>query len=255
MEDSSVEHGIELYPKNRDGGEYLSVNTGQGSINPHQNDQELVNHSLSTKKRRVIKAPRDPTAALLKYSTSHYVPYNPARNNVGSHVSTKFTKFSQYDGYSLFMDPGLTDIHQIPRPGVRLDDSTVAKVMIKYGRKTLHNNWPAEFDVAGMVRATRVPLGYAAKKWVKKGDTDVDGNIVAPDKEGYYYLWWRGIHCLMGKEGLDAGLYMIRPSFEEFKCQGLSFKVTHRAAIQLASGNPHDPTFTTPGHHSEPSST
>ena len=38
----------------------------------------------------------------------------------------------------------------------------------------------------------------------------------------------------MGKEGNDAGHYMIRPSFEQFKCEGFGFKITHKAVIQAA---------------------
>lgn len=84
-----------------------------------------------------------------------------------------------------------------------------------------------------MIRATRVPLGNAYKMRKAVGDVDIDGNVVT--ERVYYYMWWRGLHCMMGKEGLDADLYKIRPSFEDFRCEGLIFKVSFKAVVQLPS--------------------
>ena len=92
-----------------------------------------------------------------------------------------------------------------------------------------------------MIRATRVPLGRAAKRWVNRGERDVDEKLV--EQAGWYYLSWGGIHTLMGKEGLDADRYWIRPSFESFKCPGLDFKISDWAEIQMAPEDPADPTF------------
>ena len=92
-----------------------------------------------------------------------------------------------------------------------------------------------------MIRATRVPLGRAAKRWVKSGERDVEGKRV--EEEGWYYLSWGGLHTLMGKEGLDADRYWVRPSFESFKCPGLGFKRENWAEVQLAPEDPEDPTF------------
>ena len=93
-----------------------------------------------------------------------------------------------------------------------------------------------------MPRATRMPLGHAAKIWVVASTRDVDGNVVEEGETGWYYMWWRGIHCLMGREGQAAGLFTIRPSFEEFKCEGFSFKIDYKAEVQLPAGDPEDPT-------------
>jgi len=102
--------------------------------------------------------------------------------------------------------------------------------------EALHRNWPADLNKAGMIRATRVPLGNAAKVYVKEGEIDIDGKIVKKHDEGYFYKWWRGIHCLMGQEGLNANLYLIRPSFEAFRCNGFTFKIGYRAVVQAPEG-------------------
>lgn len=191
----------------------------------------------------MVGQPRDPPAYLLQYGTDHYVLYNPQIGNTGPPVNEKFRSFGQYDQYTLYMNPVVERAENIPSSGVRLDDMTVAFVLVNCGQKTLHANWPAEFDTKGMVRATRVSLGHAAKFWKNEGDVDVDGNVVPEGGAGYYYKWWRGLHCLCGKEGLDAKIYLIRPSFETFKCQGFGFKVSSCAIIQFPSGDPADSTF------------
>ena len=196
-----------------------------------------------SKKQRIIKPPREPTPGLLKYDTDHYRPYDATTQNQGAAVVGAFRNFAQYDDYALYINPDLkdTELDQIPHSGVRVDDLTASKLLSRYGRKTLHTRWPAEFDQQGMIRATRVPLGRAAKRWVNRGERDVDGKLV--EKEGWYYLCWGGLHTLMGKEGLDAERYMIRPSFESFKCPGLGFKSSDWAEVQLAPEDPADPTF------------
>ena len=170
--------------------------------------------------------------------------YDHKTGYVGPSVSQAFRTFAQYDKYTLYIDPVVERVENIPASGVRLDDMTAAFVLARCTKKTLHANWPAEFDQNGMIRATRVPLGHAAKFWQGEGAVDVDGNVVQKGEEGYYYKWWRGLHCLCGKEGSDRDLYLIRPSHEKFKCEGIGFKVSSRAAIQLPSGDPADPTFT-----------
>jgi len=88
-----------------------------------------------------------------------------------------------------------------------------------------------------------MPLGHAYKILVAAGDKDIDGKVVT--ETDYYYQWWRGLHCLMGKEGLDAGLYMVRLSFENFRCPKFTFKVSSRAVVQHWPGNLDNPTLST----------
>lgn len=202
--------------------------------------------ATTNKAGRIIKPPRPLTAALKVFDTAHYRlynPYDPSPKNQGREATGKFTKFDKFDHYTLYMNPGYPNMEEIPFPGIRLDDRTAAKALEGLRRKLLHARWPAEFDGKGMLRATRIPLGHAAKKLVEVGEIDVAGNAVQAGQEGWYYLWWGGIHCLMGKEGYDAGLYLIRPSHEDFICPGLGFKLSHKAVVQLPSGDPNDPTF------------
>ena len=204
----------------------------------------LAESGSDTKKSRVVKGvARQPPDHYAQYDTDHYTVYDPKTGNVGTTVSGKFTSYAQYDQYTLYVNFGVTEADAIPSKGVRLDDLTAALVLNQCGPKMLHKNWPADFDLKGMPRATRVSLGHAAKIWRDEGEEDVDKNVVPSGAAGYYYMWWGGLHCLCGKEGLDAKVYLIRPSFEQFKCPGFGFKVSSRAIVQLASGDPADPTF------------
>lgn len=72
---------------------------------------------------------------------------------------------------------------------------------------------------------------------------DVDGKIVRLGQEGWYHDWWRGLHCLMGKQGYDEGLYLVRPSWEKFLCEGMAFKVGYKAVVQLPAGDENDSTL------------
>ncbi|KAI4247288.1 MAG: hypothetical protein L6R40_001631 [Gallowayella cf. fulva] len=191
--------------------------------------------------------PRKPNKKLLPFTTSHYTRYDPALHNIAPTAGTFKGSFSIYDAYSLVINPTLS-IDNIPSPGVRVDDYLAGELLVSIeSAEILHQKWPAEFGQNGMIRAARIPLGHAAKMWVKPGDIDIDGNVVCPGQEGWYYKWWRGLHCLMGKEGYDAGLYWIRPWGEGFKCEGMTFKISYqgascRAVVQLATGDPDDPT-------------
>ena len=195
------------------------------------------------KKQRIINPPRRPTPHMLQYHTNRYRLYDATTQNQGAAVVGTFKQFGHFDDYALYINPNLlnTELEQIPYSGVRVDDLTASKVLSHYRRNILRTRWPAEFDQQGMIRATRVPLGRAAKRWVHRGERDVDEKPV--EQAGWYYLSWGGIHTLMGKEGLDADRYWVRPSFESFKCPGLGFKITDWAEVQLAPEDPADPTF------------
>ncbi|KAL8847608.1 MAG: hypothetical protein Q9221_007338 [Calogaya cf. arnoldii] len=191
---------------------------------------------------RVIKPPREPNEALKRYTTSLYVRYDPQRNNVGP-VAGKFNMgFRIYDAYTLVVDPSMA-IGNLPTTGVRVDDFLAGKLLMSdYSSKVLHQAWPAEFDHNGLIRATRIPLGHAAKQWRQVGDTDIDGKVIQSGQEGWYYDWWRGLHCLMDKEGYDAGMYLVRPSWKKFLCEGMTFKIGCKSIVQLPTGDPNDPT-------------
>ena len=185
---------------------------------------------------RQIRAPRRPTPAYLKHDTNSYTLFDSTLNNVGTPIVGPFKNFDQYNDYTLLINSAVTEANfneMVPKAGVRLDDRTAAMALLTQLRTTLFRRWPAEFSQAGMIRTTRLPLGMAYKKWIEAGEVDVDGSVAV--EPGWYYMWWGGIHCLMEEEGLDAGLYMIRSSDEEFKCKGkFGFKVGFKAVIQSA---------------------
>ncbi|KAL8903311.1 MAG: hypothetical protein Q9171_007447 [Xanthocarpia ochracea] len=209
---------------------------------PGRSSSAPTQRSTPPSSTRVIKAPREPNKALKRNTTSLYARYDPIRNNVGPLAGTYKGTYRIYDAYSLVIDPTMT-IGQLPTSGVRVDDFHAGKLLMSsYTSKILFQAWPAEFDHNGMIRATRIPLGHAAKCWRRVGATDIDGNVVQSGQEGWYYDWWRGLHCLMGKEGYDAGLYLVRPSFETFRCEGMTFKIDYKAIVQLPTDDPNDPT-------------
>ena len=108
---------------------------------------------------------------------------------------------------------------KIPGSGVRLDDKLVSLACRcgLFSKAVLHENWPAEFDQKGDLRARRVPLGNPSKMFFGVGSVDVKGRELASGEEGYYYLWHRGISLLCGEEGFDPATYLVRPSYYDLK--------------------------------------
>ena len=136
----------------------------------------------------------------------------------------------------------MTSIQDLPTLGVRLDDRLVGLVLESCTIKERSRNWPADIDQHGMPRARRIPLGHASKSFRFAGEKDLNGKILTRSQEGWYYDWWRGLHCLMGKEGYDVDHYLVRPSFERFRCKGMGFFIEYKAMVQLPAGHPDDPT-------------
>ena len=50
--------------------------------------------------------------------------------------------------------------------------------------KYYHSRWPVEFDSKKNIKASQMPLGYAAKMWVNAGDVDRHGKPASSD--GWY---------------------------------------------------------------------
>jgi len=73
----------------------------------------------------------------------------------------------------------------------------------------------------------------AAKRFVNLGEMDLEGKVVPPGEEGYYYQWWCGLHILCGQERLAGGMYLIRPSYERSRSRGLRFEKGHETMVQL----------------------
>lgn len=199
----------------------------------------------STKKRVTTGIARRPSTSMLKYSTTHYTLFDPVTKLTGPPIKDVHHTFAQYDDCLLVMVPSLQDAKLIPVNGVRLDDMHVAIVLESglFSKKQLTANWQGEFDKKGMTRASRVPLGHAAKVYKTVGDTDIDGQTIGKGEEGYYYLWHRGLQMLGGQESINAGMYLQRPSFEKDRCTGTTWKKSHKAAIQFLPGDRRDQTF------------
>ena len=201
--------------------------------------EESAANSASTTKAKAKAAKGEPhklTANMAKYNTDHYNLYDHEEPNDITAKEGTFTKFADYDDYELYINATLDDVSTIPTAGVRIDDLTISRVLTKFTHAKLTANWPADIDKQGMPRPTRAPLGLAAKVWVSAGEADVEGNVVEEGHQGYYYRWWKGLHCLMGKEGMDSGLFVQRPTGEAPLCKGFGFKVGFRAVVQEAEG-------------------
>ena len=105
------------------------------------------------------------------------------------------------------------DADEVPTNGP-IDDLTVAKLLAsKKSPKSLSSRWPVEIDRRGMVKTTRMPLGFAAKVYATQGMGDRNDHIVTPGEEGWYHRWLGDLHMLCGQEGPDV--YQHRPSHED----------------------------------------
>ncbi|KAL9007980.1 MAG: hypothetical protein Q9180_009551, partial [Flavoplaca navasiana] len=127
--------------------------------------------------------------------------------------------FADYNDYRLYMNADLkaADVAEIPKSKVRLDDFAVGMVLLhgNFSHKQLNEYWPAEFDNNGMIRASRAPLGNPFKVKLQHGSQDMYGKTFKGNT--WVYGSWKGLHQLCGEEGLAAGRYWVRPSFEHFK--------------------------------------
>ena len=85
-----------------------------------------------------------------------------------------------------------------------------------------------EFDRKKNNKASRMPLGFAAKMFVPVGDIDRNGH--AATQAGWYYKWYRGIHILCGEEG--AGRYKHRPSHEDTMPEMWYYDIDFRCQVQ-----------------------
>ena len=129
-------------------------------------------------------------------------------------------------GYPLWVNE-YTKADEIPT-NCRIDDYTAAKLIDEGKSATFyHSRWPVEFDVKKMVKAVRMPLGFAAKMWVNPGDKDRHGEA-APEC-GWYYKWYRGLHLLCGEEGIHQ--YKHRPSHEDALKDIWYFDLGHKCII------------------------
>ncbi len=192
---------------------------------------------VSQGKRRswTRKSPIPPSKHFQEFNDSLYGRYDHKKPNNPHTRIIKFRKFSQSNHFKLFVKGESIRWDKVPTIGLRLDDLTVARLLgSERTQRYLNQNYIAEFDTKGMIRAERFPLGRAFKIEAQTGDKDIDGNEIEAGEAGFYYGWWRGLHMLPGKEG--AHLYMTRPSGEDPRCDGFAFKKAYRAIVQMPNG-------------------
>ena len=181
---------------------------------------------LRGRENKLVTLPRMPTDTELLYDTQHYVPFDYAYRNPEPPILRTYAGHGVYDEYALSLNQGIRSGHQLPagKP-VRLDDYGCYLAARDTDVRALYQSFGSEFDRYCNIRATRVPLGNAAKKFCDVGDVDMDGKIVEFGEHGWYYLWWRGIHLLCGREGLQAGMYRVRAANFERSLPGTYFGV------------------------------
>ncbi|KAG7007187.1 hypothetical protein G7Y79_00011g030850 [Physcia stellaris] len=150
---------------------------------------QTASSSAPSKKKIGTGSHREPTPKMCEYSSSKYTLYNLDNPQLlPNKVAEAFRSFDQYNDYLLYSSPNVKSFEEMPKQGVRVDDLTIMK-LYEWGIKsgTLNDSFPADFDKQGMVRATRVPLGNAAKVWKEKGDKDIDDREIK--KSGWYSIW------------------------------------------------------------------
>ncbi|KAI4137513.1 MAG: hypothetical protein L6R39_007245 [Caloplaca ligustica] len=206
----------------------------------------------NAKSRAPTRGPKP--SADRRHVTEHYVRYDEklhGRNLPVVKFNPKNFSYKLFDSYPLYMDITNSDADGkwYPPLGCRLDDWNCAEALLQYSTQSYLANaevgtdYPADFDVKNMLRATRNPLGNARKIWVTAGMVDGNGNTAGLGDQGYYYAWFRGLQPLMGKEGWDAGRYRVRPSGEKQKPGLLTWYLQCKCEVQLPVGHPDDPTF------------
>ncbi|MCJ1406684.1 hypothetical protein MMC19_000751 [Ptychographa xylographoides] len=139
--------------------------------------------------------------------------------------------------------PGL----QVPTPLIPVRDDTPVPAVTTASRRDRADLKRGQTDEVTVVASTRgTTSAHKRKEGYYKDGTGVgekDSNSDICAEGGWYYEWWGGIHCLMGKEGVDAGRYLIRPSYEKFLVAGLGWNISGEATVQMASGDLGDSTF------------
>ena len=100
----------------------------------------------------------------------------------------------------------------------------------------MHDPWPAEFGNNGVVKARRMPPGHAAKMQVTIGD--INRNGVEAVENGWYYKWYRGLHCLCGLQRQD--LYKHRSPWENQLSSTWYFDMDYRCHDIAATSRPAD---------------
>ena len=130
------------------------------------------------------------------------------------------------------MNSHVIDILFISLFEMRIDDNIVAKIMSRVSNKQLNQAWSIEFDIKNMIHATKMPLEYATKKWMKEDDIDVNDNVMRSSEKKWYYFWWNEIHLLCDNKRLKIEIYKIRLFFEILK-DDLRFKKNFRCIKQF----------------------
>lgn len=188
------------------------------------------------------KTGRAPGPSIIAYKTRTWKRYEPHALNPEEAleglrpVSAAYTKMEPYHHYLLYNETGPYSWEDIPQRCIKLDDLACATILeqSEMSGKKLNRTWPADIDMNGMPRAQRTPLGWAGMVYVLAGMEDADGNVATTEQKGFFHKWWGGIHCLGGDEVLNAGRWVVCPSGEKFKCEGMSWKISSKAASQVS---------------------
>ena len=138
-----------------------------------------------TKKGLMPHKPRTPSKESKKYATAYYQQYDASKHlrlTPPPKSGNRELSMSLWEGYPLYSEECIIDSSYIPI-SCRLDDLTVANLLDIMTGNILHAGWPTEFDANGMIKAQRMPLGYAAKMYVVEGMVDRNGKIASRDAE------------------------------------------------------------------------
>ncbi|MCJ1307557.1 hypothetical protein MMC25_001203 [Agyrium rufum] len=243
----------EIIAEEREAGEGLidpGLQTSSDSNNSRWLDETVAAQFARTTYTQ-MQLLRDPTIMEREYLTERYRPWTPESNvpNSNPPVGRLLRDYKLLDGHFLYSLPKELSVWKIPKTGVRLDDHTVEKVLRStMSKRERLRKFGGEFQSNGSIRVTRVPLGRAAKMQVTAGDEaypDVVGGtppIVRADQEGLYYVWYYGIHPLMGKEGFDRDLYSVPKAHQQKHLKEFGFRIGYRAVNQSPDLRP-EPTI------------
>ena len=182
-----------------------------------------------------LNRPRNPTAHSKKYLTANYLRYDANKHfDIDSPDQTgRELPLSAWVGYPLFTE-AFSKTSLVPK-GCRLDDRTLA-ALVESDETTSHlsTTWSTEIDSRRMIKARRMPLGFAAKMYVNEGNRDRNGQPCT--SAGWYYKWYHGLHLLCGLEGQES--YLHRPQHEHKLTNTWYFDMAFPCKFQEPEGGP-----------------
>ena len=219
--DDSETWNIVIYPKAKNKNKMHSFNG------------KHVNTVITTNKtKRVVKASKESNSKFKSFNSDHYDAWIPNFQFSEREIIKFIESYNFVDDYVFFYKIFFTTIDDFFKFEMCLNDYICSQILFIVSHAKFNKYWFVEFDKKNMIKAIKYPLRLAAKMWITSEQTDLNEHVTRPDNAEWYFKWWGGIHCLMSEKKTDADFFMIKSSFEDFKCLHFDWKLSHRCVHQ-----------------------